>query len=151
MSGIVSSIPQDKFGFFTVPELVSPEIYALCGDKAIEMIDARLVRVINKLRHRYGPITINNYSFGGRFKESGLRNLNTSTGAPRSAHKQGKGLDLKFSRLTPAEVWADMKKTMDAEGWDDLIRRIEDPAVTKTWLHIDTIEHGSSGIRVFQP
>lgn len=138
---------------FLTQELVPPEIYKLLGELSINLIDPRLLIVIDRLRETYGPITINNWHTGGSFKESGLRVQTTATGAPRSAHKIGQGLDLKFhtSGLTPEAVWANMKQTMDTKDWDAYIRRVEDPAVTKTWLHIDTVEHGGVGIKVFKP
>lgn len=139
--------------FFLPQELVDPQIYRLLGDQVIKLIDPRLLIAIDKLREAYGPILINNWHTGGSFKESGLRTQITATGAPRSAHKLGQALDLKFltTGLTPQEVWADMKKNMDSKDWDSYIKRIEDPAITKTWLHIDTIEHSSLGIKVFKP
>lgn len=134
---------------FKVQELVDPEIYKLVGDKALWLMDENLLRAIDLLRKRLGPLTINNWHAGGRYKESGLRRLDTSTGAPKSAHKAGRGVDLKSATHSPDQM---LRHILENEAeYSKLIRRVESVFSTPTWLHIDTVDHAGSGIRIFKP
>lgn len=141
---IVSYIPK----YFKVEELVDPEIFKLCGNKALTMLNANLLKDLDSIREMFGPVTINNWHVGGSYMESGLRRLDTSTGAPRSAHKAGQGFDLKLSKTSLQEVF---KYIMAHPDQFPGISRIENPAFTKTWLHVDCVPHAGVGIRVFNP
>ena len=101
-------------------------------------VDPKIVIVAQWIRDQLGkPVTINNYATGGKYKESGLRDVNTTTGAKRSAHKEGKAIDIKVKGMTAKEVfdWClDHQMELYAMG----IREIEDNKFTPTWTHLAT-------------
>lgn len=113
-------------------------------------VDPKLVVVAQWLRDAFdAPVTINNYATGGQYKESGLRDINTKTGAKKSAHKEGKAIDIKVKGMTAKEVydWCLSKQTeLYAMG----IREIEDNAYTPTWTHLATRGNHLS-IKIIKP
>ncbi len=133
---------------FTLSELVAPNIFEDLGEKAWDLLDPNLLAALDKLRERFGPITVNNWRTGGPYKESGLREQDTKTGAPKSAHKRGKAADCKPVHGTVKEMF---DYILDNASEFPEIRRMENIAFTPTWLHIDTVEHAGRGIRVFTP
>lgn len=71
--------------YFGIKELVCPDWYHFASkrggvDKLWVMLDERILRTIDKLRDKFGPIIINNWGAGGPRKESGLRVFDTPTG-----------------------------------------------------------------------
>jgi len=116
----------------------------------INKIDLRLIEVAQWLRDTLAkPITINNYATGGQYKESGLRSLTTTTGAKKSAHKEGKAIDIKVKGMTAKEVfdWClDRQMELYAMG----IREIEDNKYTPTWTHLST-RGNHLAIKVIKP
>ena len=119
---------------FVIQEFVYPEIFDQYGEKAQWFIDKRIVQACQLLRDKLGvPIKINDWHSEGRYKESGLREFDTETGAKYSQHKFGAAADLKIGDLDGEEMRDIVKKY-----WTDLkglITTIEDD--TPTWLHID--------------
>jgi hypothetical protein len=113
-------------------------------------VDPKIVIVAQWIRDQIGkPVTINNYATGGKYKESGLRDVNTTTGAKRSAHKEGKAIDIKVKGMTAKEVfdWClDHQTELYALG----IREIEDNAFTPTWTHLAT-RGNHSAIKIIKP
>ena len=92
---------------FEPHELVPPDVYdALNGNptKIFRLFDDRLLKTSDRLRDRYGPMTINNYHWGGDRTESGLRHPGTATGASWSDHKYGRAIDTIFKNITAEEV-----------------------------------------------
>lgn len=120
---------------FLVQELLPPDVYAARGDASAQLIDIRIVNVAQWLRDNLGKaITINNWNSGGQYKESGLRNFETSTGAKWSQHKYGRALDLKVNGMDSEAVrqyirtnWATLKNIG--------LTCIEKD--TPSWVHID--------------
>ena len=109
-------------------------------------VDFRIVQVAQKLRDKFGPITINN----DRFNWSGYRTFDCGIGAQFSQHRFGRALDLKFSNTTPEEV-----QKYIIENEDEFLKagltRLENAEKTKTWLHIDCMFTGSENIIIFNP
>jgi len=104
----------------------------------ISKIDPKLIIIAQYIRDMLGkPVTINNYATGGQYKESGLRDINTTTGAKKSAHKIGKAIDIKVKGMTSREVYdwcLDNQMQLYALG----VREIEHNGYTPTWTHIST-------------
>lgn len=102
------------------------------------LMDSKIIIIAQWLRDTLGKsITINNYATGGQYKESGLRSLTTTTGAKKSAHKEGKAIDIKVSGMTAKEVYdwcLDNQMQLYALG----VREIENINATPTWVHIGT-------------
>lgn len=125
--------------------LVSPNFYAdeflHPGTNDISLIDQRLIQIAQYIRDVTKlPCTINNYATGGQYKESGLRSAATSTGAAKSAHKEGKAIDIKIKGMTGEQMfeWAkNSQNTLYALG----VRQIEHHSLTPTWLHLATRGH----------
>jgi hypothetical protein len=93
--------------YFEVHELVNPEAhFALSGDprKIFSLFDDRLLITADRLRERFGPMTVNNWRRGGERKESGLREPFTRTGARWSQHKFGRALDALIRDISAEEV-----------------------------------------------
>lgn len=127
---------------FTLEEFINPTDFAEHKEKSIELIDPRLIQIADFIREKTGkPVTINDWHTGGQFKESGLRESNTTTGAKKSAHKIGKAIDVKVKGFGGKE-WYEFVKKYAKELYQLGARRIEDKSLATSWLHIDTKEHG---------
>lgn len=126
---------------FIIQELVPKSVYDARGELAWQLLDPAVCHMLDLLRKRYGPITVNNWHAGGAFSESGLRDPFTTTGAQWSMHKFGKANDCKFKDATPGEVGNDL---LAHPEYAPLITCIENPAITKTWLHVDTRNHNDA-------
>lgn len=147
--------------FFALHELVGPEFHAQNvsrGNQAFMAFDPYALMTLDALRRAYGPIVVNNWRAGGQFKESGLREMGTGTGAALSQHKFGRAFDCKFSRTTAAQVRADMRAAgcFSASTPRDAIpeafkyiTRIEE-FDGMSWFHFDTGNWDvlKSGVRV---
>lgn len=135
-----------KSKYFIVQEFINPVTYKAEGDKSIERIDPNLIIIADFVREDIGlPVTINNWHTGGQYKESGLRDPDSKTGAPKSTHKTGKGMDVKISTFDGDDWYGYVKK--NAKKLYELgLRRIEDKSIATTWCHMDTKEHGEKGV-----
>lgn len=125
---------------FELREFIDPVTYAELGDKSIDKIDKRLIDIAELLRTLTGkPVTINNWFSGGQYKESGLRRPESTTGAKRSAHKEGKAIDCKVAGMTVKEVQA-LVMAHEKEFFDAGTRQMEDISFTPSWTHLGTRE-----------
>jgi hypothetical protein len=61
--------------------------------------------MLDALRDKFGPITVNDWSWGGTFKESGYRSATSRTGAKYSQHRYGRAFDCKFGHVTVQGVY----------------------------------------------
>lgn len=115
------------------------------GETDITLIDPQLIVIAQWLRDTLGkPVTINNYATGGHYKESGLRSLNTKTGAKFSAHKPlekqgsiGRAIDVKVKGMTAKEVYEYCLLNQDIL-YEIGVREIEDQRYTASWVHLST-------------
>ena len=123
---------------FLLQELVGPEIFKARGDRCWEMLNPALLRTLDLLRKRYGPLTINNWESAGPFQESGMRDFDTPTGAKFSMHKFGCAADLKPKNISPEEMQKDI--LLHAADYP-LLTCMENAAITRTWLHVDVRNH----------
>lgn len=127
---------------FTLEEFINPADFEQHKEESINLIDKKLIDIAEFIRTDTGkPVTINNWHTGGQYKESGLREKNTTTGAPKSAHKIGKAIDVKVAGFGGKE-WYEYVKKNAKKLYQLGARRIEDKSLATTWLHIDTKEHG---------
>jgi hypothetical protein len=137
---------------FKLDEFIHPDIYNIYKSQSIKFIDVRLITIAQEIREDLGlPLTINTWYNGGGFKNSGLRKFDSTTGAKMSQHKFGRAIDLKCSKcdaLKIAEVILNNKEKYLKLG----VGRLENPAITKTWLHVDLASYHNNGdIVVFNP
>lgn len=133
---------------FDLREFIDPVTFQARGEQSIGLINRKLIDIAEFIRSKIGkPVTINNWHTGGQFKESGLRNPNSKTGAKYSQHKLGNAIDPKVSGFGGNE-WYDFVKQNAKELYNLGARRIEDKTIATTWLHIDCKEHGKKCIQV---
>jgi len=138
--------------YFFLDELVPPSIYSARGENAMQLLDYRIVMALDHLREVIGkPIVVNNWINGGQYRESGLREFQTSTGAKFSQHKFGRAMDIKVSGLTPKQVHAIIHENEQFFIKNQLITTLENPNFTKTWTHIDCRFTGLDKLLVVNP
>jgi len=65
----------------------------------------------------------------------GLRSPVCTIGAPKSAHRSGKALDLHCANLAALREWC-----TSAEGLAAGILRVEAAIKTPTWVHVDVVQ-----------
>ena len=66
-------MPTYRCRHFAIHELVPPLVLEDRGDRAWQLLDERLLATLDRLRDRYGPVTVNNYQWDGEREWSGLR------------------------------------------------------------------------------
>lgn len=145
---------------FKIEELVYPELFNRYKNRPKYLwaaLDNRILYSADLIRKFLGiPVTINNWLFGGNFTESGLRRMDTTTGALLSQHKFGRALDLKFNKngWTPETLRLYMQDIgcFDA-GFLDRTDEIAQPFLYITriewmdnmnWFHMDVSNLGSN-------
>lgn len=122
---------------FDLREFIYPELYYQFGNNSIWFISPCIVNIAQWLRDTTGKrVTINNWHWGGQYKESGLRAFNTATGGLLSLHKFGEAIDPKVEDMTPPEVHQLIKANFTELSKLGLTT-LEDVAYTPTWTHID--------------
>ena len=78
-----------KCEHFAIHELVPPHVFEQRGEKAWELLDDRLLVTLDRLRERYGSMTVNNYYWGSDREWSGLRTNDSPYYSPYSQHTFG--------------------------------------------------------------
>lgn len=118
---------------FKIYELAPPQVVKDRGEKAWELIDSRLLAALDRLRERYGPMTINDYHWGGVREWSGLRTADSPYYSKYSQHTFGRAADILFKHHSAEKVRGDLlDKFPDLEH--HLITAIE---MNVSWVHID--------------
>ena len=143
---------QYRCKYFTIKELVNPDLLSKIGEKvAWRLLNPTLLKKVDALRDKFGPITINTPTL----KDCGLRDPLSTTGAKYSQHKLGNALDLHIVSIEksassikdPAE-----RKKFKAKEYNNIRQRImldpqfdclsfeyksKDCPDGITWLHIE--------------
>ena len=119
---------------FYLDEYIPKELYKKYinnhPDYLIWLVDKRLVEADQKLRDKFGSITINNWFNGGDRQWSGIRTPDSKYYSYTSQHAWGRASDKIFSHATSDEVREYIKK-----NWQELgITAIEDKV---SWVHSD--------------
>jgi len=122
-----------KCKFFAIHELVPPHVFQKRGEKAWELLDERLIITLDKLRSRYGRMTVNNYHWGKDREWSGLRTADSPYYSPFSQHSFGRAADCLFSSISAEEVRQDILANQKDEDFK-LIGSLE---LGVSWLHFD--------------
>jgi uncharacterized protein YcbK (DUF882 family) len=133
---------------FDLRELVCPAAYDKLGDNARWLLDPQLVNVVQAIRDISGKsVVVNNWHYGGTYKNSGYRSPNSTTGASYSMHKLGKAADLKIAGMTPSQSLQLIK-----DNWEKLnslgLTTVEDISCTPTWLHVDVRWTGQTSLLI---
>lgn len=137
--------------YFAAKELVSPDFYNNWGEKSLWFIDAGLLKDLDKIREKVGPLTINDWHRNGGYRFSGLRQKGDEYYNPTSAHSFGKAADIKSNKLS-SEQLRDVIFEMSQNGELKYITRME--LKTSGWTHIDcfnTQPNSDTGLYVFNP
>ena len=118
---------------FAIHEVVPPGVFHSRGEKGWELLDERLLITLDRLRKRYGPVTVNNWYWDGEREWSGLRTKESPFYSPFSQHTFGRAADCLFNNLTAEEVRQDILAQPDNSAFK-LIGSIE---LGVSWLHFD--------------
>lgn len=122
-----------KCKHFGIKELVSEGTYNARGEKAWMLLDERALMTIDMLRDKYGSITINDWSWGGKNHWRGLRTSDSKYYSPYSQHSFGRAFDLIFSTTTAEQVRQDIISNPN----DPAFRFINSFEENTSWLHFD--------------
>lgn len=116
---------------FSVKEFVPEYIYIARGEKSLELIDGRVLETCDALRGRYGPIVINDWSWGGSNQWRGLRIDGCPIGTIYSQHRFGRAADCNFKNIDAESVRQDILKN------PDLFPHINSLELATVHLHFD--------------
>ena len=143
-----------KCKWFTLKELVSPAVYARFGEFAWYFLDEGMKKDIDILREFiWGKsLTINNYAWGGTYKESGLRcNTDSIVKAKKtpylSGHVLGRAFDIKPENLK--DVPELFKKIQLNFHKLSTVSRMESLKSAPTWIHLDNLGDRGCNIQIF--
>lgn len=130
--------------YFDIREFVDKITYNEYKERAWRFFDARLLHTIYTLRfHLDKPFTANNWSWGGRFDERGLRTnicplVAGKKGLYLSAHLRGAALDFDVEGMTASEV---RKWILDHQNILPYPIRLEHKYASSgreiSWVHLD--------------
>jgi hypothetical protein len=140
-------IPQYFKSYELVPQMVYKK-YLSRGENWLfpVLFDERLLRLIDKIRSQFGPMTINDWIFGGENQWRGFRTGTCNVGADLSQHRFGRAVDMIPKDISAKEI----RKAIIA----DPIRYAEIGGLEMgiSWLHIDVRPRNSQGqINLFYP
>lgn len=122
-----------KCKHFSIHELVPPNVFNDRKEKAWELLDERLLITLDKLRERYGSITVNNYYWGKEREWSGLRTPDSPYYSPFSQHTFGRAADCLFANKSAEEVRQEILASPSDPDFE-LIGSVE---LGVSWLHFD--------------
>lgn len=133
---------------FLPQELVPPSVYNELGARSVTLcMDSRVMDVLRQLRLDYGPVTVNDWKWGGPYTERGYRPPSSKSGAAWSQHKFGRAADCVFKEADVKTVRAEViAKCKSGHAIYGLIRGIEDGV---SWFHFDV--RNEPTLKVFRP
>ena len=127
---------------FDYEEFIDKNTFLLTNSNGIELINQKLISVCQKIRDIIGfPIYINNWSSGGLYNWSGLRNINCPIWKVGSFHNLGMASDLhvyKISSIDLFQIIYDNSKILMPMGLGGM------EIGTRGWVHVD-IRPNSTG------
>ena len=137
---MINSFKSKHFG---IHELVPEVVFNEMGNRAWQLIDHRLIAIIDSIREQLNtPMTCNNWHSGGARNQSGLRIVGQPHYRPYSQHSFGRAVDLICS--IPAEEIRQRIK--------DKVILLPHPATfenTGNWLHVDVRNMSNSATYFF--
>jgi len=138
----------DKFSeYFALEEIVREDVLIQYGrnrDLLLSRFDPRLLETMIFIREELGPITINNYKWGGRFDERGLRDNDAPMvkrkGRPYlSAHTLGAAFDFDVEGMTAIEVREWIESNQERLPYKvRLERKLNGKYIS--WVHLDVCD-----------
>lgn len=136
--------------YFDVREWVDQRTWSIMGVGAAQLIDPTIIRVFDLLREKSGPIKVNDWHTGGRFKASGFRAIWEKTGGQLSQHRCGRAADVKSKKYKPGQLLSIIMQHK-AEFMAAGLTCIESLQFTPTWLHLDCRYTGLDDLVFVQP
>ena len=133
-----------KCSFFGIEELVSREVFSDRGEKAWALLDERALETLDALRKEFGPITVNDWKWGGSYEYSGFREPDCGIGAAYSQHRFGRAFDCKFKNVSVDRVRARILSTPEK------FPHISALEMNVSWLHFDVRNYGPEVLK-FNP
>lgn len=134
--------------YFVIQELVGVNTYNRYGKNAWKFIDIRLLHALLIIRQGIGkPITVNNWFFGGKFTQRGLRtnlqqifkNYFKRGVLYLSAHVMGKAIDFDVEGMTANEVRIWLIQNEDLFPFKiRLEQRLKGRYIN--WVHLDVFQ-----------
>ncbi len=131
---------------FKVHELVNKEIYEKYSESYIlnRFFDNRLLKTLDALREHFGSLTINDWYFGGKRTESGLRVPKMKFYNFTSLHSWGRAFDIISKKYTAEEM---RQEILNNQHKFPFIKRMEKDV---NWLHIDNYTTNKKEIVLFR-
>ena len=139
---------------FAIEELCSPQVITDKGDKAWRFFNPVALQGLDKLRKRYGKMTVNNWSYGGTRKFSGFHLKGEYNRSEYSGHRQWGAFDCLFNDVTSEEVRIDLLGEEPTEN--KVYPSIEDfEEITEleydiSWFHVRFCSN-INGVLVYKP
>ena len=93
-----------KCEYFAIQELVSPKVYKAKGDRCWRWFDPVALKGLDKLREKFGPLTINNWHTGGNRDGSGFHFAGEEKRSEFSGHRMWGSFDIIPSKLTAKQM-----------------------------------------------
>ncbi len=134
-----------KCKYFSITELVSPDVYEARGDKAWSLLDDRALKTLDTIREKFGPTTVNSWSWNGPRKWSGLRTPDSPDYRKYSQHTYGRAFDCIFKDTTAEEVREYILANQEE------FPHIGGIELGTSWLHFDTRNNEGDTIFTFTP
>lgn len=132
--------------YFKAHELVDRQTYTKYGDKSLMLFEDWVLQLLDAFRKAYGKsLSINNYGYGGKRINSGLRALDCKVGAYKSKHKQGIAFDIR------AKDMDDLRAFIKKHDTFFQIARVEKFEYTKSWCHIEFANRIVKKTHYFKP
>ena len=122
-----------KCTHFIIEELVPPQVFKDRKQKAWQLLDDRMLITLDRLREKYGSMTVNNWKWGGDREWSGLRTADSPYFSKYSQHSFGRAADVIFKTVTAEQVRQDMLANPD----DEVFEYINSIELGVSWLHFD--------------
>ena len=132
-------------GSFKAKELVSKIVYSVWGENSLMFFRPETLRDLDLIRVRWGSgITINDWSTGGQYSESGLRsNMDSLVKDKNVLYLSGHCLAIAFD-LKPVNgkinEFHDFLWKLMVTGQLKVFKRLEDRKKTPTWGHVDGLQ-----------
>lgn len=132
---------------FWLDEYIPKHLYEQFWQRShilIGLLDRRLVMADQLLRDEFGPVTINNWWYGGNRNWSGIRTIESPYYSQTSQHSWGRASDKIFKEVSADEVRTYIKGLYEELG----ITCIEEGV---SWVHSDVRWTRSSELLLVYP
>lgn len=119
--------------FLRIEEVVPPALFhELPARKLWLLFDDRILHAFDELRRIYGPITINDWFWGGKRTQSGFRMPGSNYYSLTSQHAHGRALD-----GIPKETSVETIRRDIMDRKYEFMKQIKGLELDVSWLHFD--------------